>query len=224
MELSVIRSVDVPAGQGAACVVRRGERLRVVDVQGGQVADFNVWMLDDPRERFWSARTRIMERSHLTTGHRLWSSPNMVVLFTITADTVIPKDSPLGGRSHDLLWARCSSRLWELRDGLPNMPNCQDNLARAIEPHGLSVHDVHDAFNIFMKTGLDANDRLFYFGALGSIGVVPRTPRMSSSTLLPARSCASPRGGATTYSPTGRPEAVNPHGSDSAGQHTSVIA
>jgi len=63
-----------------------------------------------------------------------------------------------------------------------------------------------------------------YFGDLGSIGVVPRTPRMSSSILAPASSCASPRFGATTCNPTGRPEAVNPQGSDSAGQHTSVMA
>ena len=66
--------------------------------------------------------------------------------------------------------------------------------------------------------------RRLYFGGLGSIGVVPRTPRISSSTLAPARSFASPRGGATICSPTGRPEAVKPQGSDSAGQHTSVIA
>jgi uncharacterized protein YcgI (DUF1989 family) len=155
------RTVTVPAGLGAACIVRRGERLRVVDPEGQQVADFNAWSFADPRERFWSARTRIMEAAHLTTGHRLWSSPNMQIMFRITADTVRRKPSPLGGTSHDLLWARCSARLWELRDGQPNMPNCQDNLARAIEPHGLTVHDVHDAFNIFMKTGLDANDHLF---------------------------------------------------------------
>ncbi len=161
MTLSVVRSVPVPAGEGAACAVKRGELLRVVDVQGGQVADFNAWSLADPRERFWSARTRIMERAHLTTGNRLWSTPHMQVMFTITADTVKPKPSARGGQSHDLLWARCSPQLWELRHGMPNMPNCQDNLARAIEPHGLTVHDVHDAFNIFMKTGLDANDQLF---------------------------------------------------------------
>ena len=155
------RTVLVPAGQGAACIVRRGELLRVVDPEGQQVADFNAWSLAEPRERFWSARTRIMEAAHLTTGNRLWSSPSMQVMFTITADTVKPKPSPLGGKSHDLLWARCSARLWELRDGKPNMPNCQDNLARAIEPHGLTVHDVHDAFNIFMKTGLGPDDRLF---------------------------------------------------------------
>jgi uncharacterized protein YcgI (DUF1989 family) len=140
----------------------RGERLRVVDVQGGQVADFNAWSLADPRERFWSARTRIMEGAHLTVGNRLWSSPNMAVLFTITADTLQPRPSPLGGRSHDLLWARCSPELWRLRSGLDNARNCQDNLAAAIAPHGLSVHDVHDAFNIFMKTGLGPDDRLFW--------------------------------------------------------------
>jgi hypothetical protein len=125
------------------------------------VADFNAWSLAEPRESFWSARTRIMQRAHLTTGDRLWSTPNMAVMFTVTADTVKPKPSPRGGRSHDLLWARCSPQLWELRDGLPNMLSCQENLARAIEPHGLTVYDVHDAFNIFMKTGLDADDRLF---------------------------------------------------------------
>ncbi len=161
MGLNVVRTVEVPPGGGAACEVRLGEFLRVVDVQGGQVADFNAWSLADPRERFWSARTRIMERAHLSVDNRLWSSPNMAVLFTITADTVKPKPSPLHGKSHDLLWARCSVQLWKLRAGLEGARNCQDNLAAAIQSHGLGVHDVHDAFNIFMKTGLDADDCLF---------------------------------------------------------------
>ena len=65
---------------------------------------------------------------------------------------------------------------------------------------------------------------MFTSAAAGSIGVVPRTPKISSSTFEPASNCASPRGGATTCNPTGRPEAVKPQGSDSAGQHTSVIA
>ena len=47
---------------------------------------------------------------------------------------------------------------------------------------------------------------------------------MSSRTRAPASSLASLRGGATICSPTGRPPAVKPQGSDKAGQHTSVIA
>ena len=43
--LREISSVQVPAGQGAACTVRAGQYVRVVDVEGGQVADFNAWTL-----------------------------------------------------------------------------------------------------------------------------------------------------------------------------------
>ena len=160
MALREISSVQVPAGQGAACTVQAGQYVRVVDVEGGQVADFNAWTLPDYQEQFWSGRTRIVEGAHLSTGNRLWSSPYMEVLFTITADTVKRVDSPLGGISHDLVYARCSSQLWQLR-GVDNAPNCQDNLVRAIESHGLTAHNVHDAFNIFMKTGIGDDDRLF---------------------------------------------------------------
>lgn len=161
MTCALRTSVQVPAGEGAACTVRRGELLRIVDIEGGQVCDFNAWGMPDLEERFWSGRTRILEGAHLSVGNRLWSSPRMEIMFTITADTVKPRPSPLGGRSHDLLWARCSAELWKVREGLDNAPSCQDNLARAIAPFNLTVHDVHDAFNIFMKTGLDAHDRLF---------------------------------------------------------------
>lgn len=158
--LREISSVPVPAGQGAACTVQAGQYVRVVDVEGGQVADFNAWTLPDYKEQFWSGRTRIVEGAHLSTGNRLFSAPNMEVLFTITDDTVKRVDSPLGAISHDLIYARCSSGLWKLR-GVDNAPNCQDNLVRAIESYGLTAHNVHDAFNIFMKTGIDKDDRLF---------------------------------------------------------------
>jgi MFS family permease len=75
------------------------------------------------------------------------------------------------------------------------------------------------------RAPLTATARAAYdFASLGSIGVVPRTPNISSSSLAPASSFASPRGGATICRPTGRPLAVKPQGSDSAGQQASVIA
>jgi len=158
--LREVSSVDVPPGQGAACTIQTGQLLRVIDVEGGQVADFNAWTLPDYKEQFWSGRTRILEGAHLSTGNRLWSSPTMDVMFTVTADTVKRTDSPLGGISHDLIWARCSSQLWKIR-GVHDAPNCQDNITGAIAPFGLDVRNVHDAFNIFMKTGLDQADQLF---------------------------------------------------------------
>jgi len=60
--------------------------------------------------------------------------------------------------------------------------------------------------------------------ARGSIGVVPRSPSMSSNSFAPASTRASACGGATTCRPTGNFSLVKPHGSESAGQQQSVIA
>ena len=155
-------SVVVPPLEGRAFVVKKGEVLRVGQPEGPQVCDFNAFNAEDATENFWSGRTRILEAPHLTTMNRLWSM-KVRPMFTIIADTVAHSPSPRGGRSHDLIFARCSRELWELVDGSKDPPNCQDNLAGAIEPFGLTPQHVHDAFNLFMKTGIDPEDRsLFY--------------------------------------------------------------
>lgn len=155
-------TVVVPPLKGGAFLVRKGEVLRVGQPDGPQVCDFNAFSADDPKEHFWSGRTRILEATHLTALNRLWSM-KVRPMFTIIADAVKHSASGRGGRSHDLIFARCSRELWRLVDGRTNAPNCQDNLAAAITTFGLGPHDVHDAFNLFMKTGVDAADRsLFY--------------------------------------------------------------
>lgn len=46
--------------------------------------------------------------------------------------------------------------------GEKGWPNCQDNLARAVAAFDLTPDYVHDVFNIFMITGIDDQDRLFF--------------------------------------------------------------
>ena len=54
-----------------------------------QVADFNAWHLNNPRERFWAACTKQLHRAHVTTFDRLWSwIPYLRPMLTITGDTV----------------------------------------------------------------------------------------------------------------------------------------
>jgi len=59
---------------------------------------------------------------------------------------------------------------------------------------------------------------------LGSIGVVPRRPRISSRPFAAARMRASLRGGPAICNPTGKFSRVKPQGSDSAVPHDTVIA
>ena len=156
-----VQDFVVPAGGGRACVVDKGQILRITCDEGPQIVDFNAFSKDDPRENFWSGRTRVIQRAHLTLGDQLWSTPpQMRPMLTIIADTVEHRPLPHGAHAHDLLGSRCNERYLTRVTGRSGMPNCQDNIANAIAEFGLGPDRVHDAFNIFMTTGVDDEDRV----------------------------------------------------------------
>jgi uncharacterized protein len=86
-----------------------GSICRISITDGPQVGDLNLWSLHDPRERMWVARTRQLQKAHVTMYDRLWSNlPFLRPLCTIIDDTL--KDYGIdgeGGRVHDLLGTRC---------------------------------------------------------------------------------------------------------------------
>jgi uncharacterized protein YcgI (DUF1989 family) len=121
-------SFIIPPRSGKAWRVPRGCILRLSTPEGPQVGDLNVWNANDPRERFWAARTRQLQGSHMIEGDRLWSNlPFMRPLCGIIRDGCEIRDGPgdgknggreesrderggktkWGGRCHDLLGTRC---------------------------------------------------------------------------------------------------------------------
>ena len=159
----LVESFIIPIRSGRAWPVRAGQLCRVVIVEGAQVADFNAWNLHNPRERFWAARTKQLEASHVTTGNRLWSVlPYLRPMLTITNDTIDYGVDEDGGRCHDLLGTRCDPYVNKLLTGEEFDFSCHSNLTRAVLPWGLAEQDVHDVLNIFQVTGLTADsDRYF---------------------------------------------------------------
>jgi uncharacterized protein YcgI (DUF1989 family) len=152
----------VPIRSGYAWPMRAGQVGRIVAVAGPQVVDFNAWNLHNPRERFWAARTRQLESTHLTTFNRLWSTlPYLRPLLTITNETIQYGEDAGGGRCHDLLGSRCDPYVTKLLSGETFNFNCHANLTRAVLPWHLDEADVHDVLNIFQVTGLDAEGRYF---------------------------------------------------------------
>lgn len=159
----VIGNFQIPARSGLAFRVGQGQVLRVCCESGPQVADFIVFNDQDPAERFWAARTRVIHGAHLSVGHQLWSTPPWTrPMMTIIADTLDQRDHPHGAASHDLLFCRCDGRHYEIVHERTGAANCQDNLANAIADFGLRAEAVHDPFNIFMTTGLNEDGRPFY--------------------------------------------------------------
>ncbi|MEA2532119.1 MAG: uncharacterized protein QOG89_3763 [Thermomicrobiales bacterium] len=94
----LVEEFVIPIRSGKAWPVRAGQLCRVVAVEGPQVADFNAWNLHNPRERFWAARTRQLESTHLTTFNRLWSTlPYLRPMLTITNETIQYGEDEDGG-------------------------------------------------------------------------------------------------------------------------------
>jgi uncharacterized protein YcgI (DUF1989 family) len=134
-------------GSGKAVEVRRGEVIRVEQLEGGQCADFNAFNLHDYREFFHTGRTRVLHGMFPTTGDMLWSAPPRErPMFTILADTA---------GINDISFPRCTGVLFEYAWGYETHTNCQDILAEAEREYGLTPDDVHDSFNLWMNTKID---------------------------------------------------------------------
>src|SRR5262249_24582182 len=132
----LVKSETIPARTGRAVRVAEGEILRVRCPEGPQVADLIAFNVDDPREKFWQARTRVVRGGHLGVGDQLWSIPPWTrPMMTLIADTLEHGDLVDGARSHDLLFCRCDARLYELvHKRTSGHANCNDNLIAAIAP------------------------------------------------------------------------------------------
>ena len=141
----------IPAASGAGLFLKRGDRLRVIDTEGGQTGDL-VAFSRDGRERLSNGRTfDYGGKIFLSTGDVLWSDRSNPML-TIVADDV--------GR-HDFLYASCSLEMFRIQYGVEgDHPNCLDNLGRALESVGAAPRFMPTAFNFFMNAAVQPDGRL----------------------------------------------------------------
>ena len=120
----------VAAGRGAGLRLKRGEQLRVIDIEGGQTGDLVAFSADG-KHRLSSGRTfDYGGKIYVSTGDALWSDRSEPML-TIVADDV---------GKHDLLYAPCSIEMYRLQYGVTEYhANCYDNLCSAFRELGIEL-------------------------------------------------------------------------------------
>jgi hypothetical protein len=142
----VLEDTVVKPGGDWARVVRRGERLRIVDLEGKQAVDFLCYNAANPEERYNAADTmKYAGTIFLTTGHGVYSDMGRR-LFTIVGDTC--------GR-HDTIGGCCSAESNLLRYGKTGPANCRDTFLRALARFGLGRKDVVTNLNFFMNVPVE---------------------------------------------------------------------
>jgi uncharacterized protein len=153
MEADMMERRIIPAAGGVGLRLARGERLRVIDIEGGQSGDVFACSADG-RERLSNGRTFDYQgKVYLTTGDVLWSDRSNPML-TIVADDV--------GR-HDFLYAACTVEMYRLQYGATgDHPNCADNLGAALRGLGVDPGPPPTAFNVFMCADVAPDGRLSF--------------------------------------------------------------
>ena len=156
---------DLPAGEPWLHEVKRGQTLRIVDLEGNQAVDTLFFNAANSEERYSAADTvRSQGRLYLTTGTQLLSNDGNVML-TITADTC--------GR-HDTLGGACSAESNTVRYALEkrHMHSCRDNflLALARSGSGLTKRDLPSNINFFMNVPVTPAGKLTFADGVSAAG------------------------------------------------------
>ncbi|MAN50562.1 urea amidolyase associated protein UAAP2 [Marinimicrobium sp.] len=156
----------VGAGDYYLKVIKAGQTLRILDLEGNQAADTLFYSADDPTERY-SAMDTIREQgnAYLSAGTRLRSNYNRVML-DIVADTC--------GR-HDTLGGACATESNTVRYDLDkrHMHACRDSWMLAIAEHeelGLSKRDITHNINFFMNVPITPDGGLTFEDGISAPG------------------------------------------------------
>jgi len=187
----------VPAGEYFLKVVKAGETVRILDLEGNQAADTLFYNAHNPTERY-SAVDTIREQGnvYLTAGSKLMSSENNVML-EITADTC--------GR-HDTLGGACATESNTVRYDLEKrcMHACRDSWMLAVNEHeefGLGKRDITHNINFFMNVPVTADGGLTFEDGISAPGKYVELKALMNTTVL-ISNCPQLNNPCNGYNPT----------------------
>ncbi|HJT79590.1 MAG TPA: urea carboxylase-associated family protein [Chthoniobacterales bacterium] len=154
---------------GTAFRIGRSQLLKVIDLEGEQVADLVSFNAADPEEWLSSGRSIDYANSiYLTKGNILYSNRSRP-MWTILADDV--------GR-HDFLLTPCSPETFQIiYDHKASHPSCFQNLADNLAAFSIRPDMIPTTFNIFMNVEIAAD---------GKLSILPPRSRAGDAILLRA--------------------------------------
>ena len=135
--------IDVPAREGRGVRVAAGHRFRVIDVEGGQVADTFAFRADDVSEYHSAEHTRaVVSRLFPRVGEQFVTNHRRPIL------TLVEDRSP---GIHDMLCAACDPERYSGLGVEGWHASCQENLRRAMGELGVPEVEVPQPINLFMN-------------------------------------------------------------------------
>src|SRR5438105_972958 len=132
----------VPPRRPWGRVIRKGQILRLVDLEGQQAVDFLCYDADNPADRYSSTNTiKVQGNLYVGLGTVLYADSGHA-LFTVTADSY---------GKHDTIYGCCSRANNRLRYGVETEQTCYDNFTTILARFGLDQRSIVGNVNFFMN-------------------------------------------------------------------------
>jgi urea carboxylase-associated protein 1 len=187
---------DLPAGEPWLHELKRGQTLRIVDLEGNQAVDTIFYNAADTAESY--SVTDTLQRQggiYLSTGSVLYSNRGRPML-SIVADTC--------GR-HDTLGGACAAESNTVRYALQKkfMHSCRDNylLALAHADNGMGKRDLVPNVNFFMNVPVTEGGGLSFEDGLSAPGKYVEL-RAEMDVLVLVSNCPQLNNPCNAYNPT----------------------
>lgn len=134
-------SYHVPARTAKTIEVKRGEFIRIVDLEGQQPVDFWAFSKEDPKEFLSCEHTKVMiGRLNPLAGEAAYTNRRRPIM------TVVEDNSP---GQHDMECAACDNLRYQLLGARGYHANCQDNLHAELTALGLAFDFTPQPWNLF---------------------------------------------------------------------------
>jgi urea carboxylase-associated protein 1 len=193
---TAILDVYQPAGEPWLQAMKRGQVLRIIDLEGNQAVDTIFYNANDTAERYSMTDTMQAQGGiYLSTGTVLMSNRGKPLL-TIVADTC--------GR-HDTLGGACAAESNTVRYAAQKkfMHSCRDNylLALAHADIGMGKRDIVPNINFFMNVPVTAEGGLTFEDGVSAPGKYVEL-RADADVLVLVSNCPQLNNPCNAYNPT----------------------
>jgi urea carboxylase-associated protein 1 len=177
-----IRREIIPAEGRWSARMEKGDRLRIIDLEGQQAVDFLCFSADMPVDRYSAPNTlKLAKTIYIGKGVTLYSELARPLL-TVIEDTC--------GR-HDTLAGCCSAEINEVRYGVKNTHSCRANFIAELSNWCLGPADIVANVNFFMYVPVEADGSVVIAPCISKAGdyveLLAETPVVTVISNCPQR-------------------------------------
>lgn len=156
------QACDIAPQSGGWVEVKQGNLIRIIDVEGMQVADMFAVSSTDKREWLSPEHTRAgTSRLFPKVGQSFFTNRYRPIL------TLVEDRSP---GVHDMLFRSCDPLMYEQLGVVGHHPNCHENFQQAAAQANWRPPEVPDPVNFFQNTPVNAQGELEIQTALSKAG------------------------------------------------------